>query len=768
MLLREKLAVINKKKDLERHEKNLEFIKTFKSAALGIQALLSGTSAIYTGARKSIDAVGKSIEQGTQGLFIQRLEEDGLVAAFQSRVHERNIAIEMWEVTAEGGRPGRSGDVQAQQIAAHIKEMQNNLVNRANRAGAGIKPIPGYIVRQSHNQRKIRRAGFEDWKKVIIDKLHPDTFVGIKDVNKFLFQTHQALATGVRFTTKGSGGSIVKLMGKERSLQFKSPEAWYDYNKQFGNQDLNTAVFSGVQHMAENISMMERLGSNPKDQLKKLKKAAMLELRESATKGDEFARKELAVLDSPKLDNILDVLDGTTREAAWHGLADASMGVRAWQSMSSLGQVVLSSISDIATVGAEMKYQGKGLLDSSLSGLKVAFQGRGNAEKREMARMIGVGQEGVLGSMYNRFTVEDGAPGTVSKMLRQFFKLSLMNWWNDSFKSGVTMMMAHDLAKSVKSTFTPEMIRVLKLYDIGADELPVLKQMVTQTPQTKSDIVMPESIQNVDKVVLIDYARRKGLDTQEAIDSLRDSLRSYYIDRADFAVPTPGAGEMALMTQGTKRGTVMGESLRFIMQFKAFPITYLSKLYGRETLGRVNEGVSQGGFTGFREGLKDGKGSMAGLAHLIISSTVLGYTAVAAKDLAAGRTPSDPSNEETWRRALIQGGGMGLYGDILLGEFNRYGQGFTATLLGPTASDIERVAEMYGKAKTGTLKGSELFSFFKSNTPYQNLFYTKAGFDYLIAFQIMDRLSPGYLRRLQSQQKQRGSEYIVPPSTFVR
>ena len=40
-----------------------------------------------------------------------------------------------------------------------------------NSAGAWIAKLPGYIVRQSHDGDRIRKAGLEAWKDFIRDRL---------------------------------------------------------------------------------------------------------------------------------------------------------------------------------------------------------------------------------------------------------------------------------------------------------------------------------------------------------------------------------------------------------------------------------------------------------------------------------------------------------------------------------------------------------------------------------------------------------------------
>jgi hypothetical protein len=68
-----------------------------------------------------------------------------------------------------------------------------------------------------------------------------------------------------------------------------------------------------------------------------------------------------------------------------------------------------------------------------------------------------------------------------------------------------------------------------------------------------------------------------------------------------------------------------------------------------------------------------------------VTSTVLGYAAMTAKDMLKGKTPRDPKDPNTIIKAFTQGGGAGIYGDFLFGEYNRFGQSPLETAAGPDA-----------------------------------------------------------------------------------
>ena len=159
----------------------------------------------------------------------------------------------------------------------------------------------------------------------------------------------------------------------------------------------------------------------------------------------------------------------------------------------------------------------------------------------------------------------------------------------------------------------------------------------------------------------------------------------FFSDNADSAIPTPQGRERAMMNAGTQRGTVLGEALRALMQLKAFPITYVTKGMSEQYIAKQQAG----------------KSGLFGLAQMMIGTTVMGYIAMTTKDILKGRSPSEVYSEEeglntqTFTRAFTQGGGAGIYGDFIFGEFNRFGRSPLETFAGPTFGTTSDILKLY-------------------------------------------------------------------------
>jgi hypothetical protein len=240
----------------------------------------------------------------------------------------------------------------------------------------------------------------------------------------------------------------------------------------------------------------------------------------------------------------------------------------------------------------------------------------------------------------------------------------------------------------------------------------------------------------------------------DARDELETLVRSYLLDRSSFAVLRPDAKTRAIALQGTLPGTPEGEAIRMLMQFKSYPISFIQKILGREVYGQ------------------EGAERVSGLFQVMAITTIFGYMAMAAKDLAKGKEPRellDPETGLNWKTvgaAMQQGGGLGIYGDFLFGEMrNRAGQGFLATVAGPTFGEVDRLADIWGRLKAGDDAGAASFNLLLSNTPFGNHFMLRPAADYLFLRSITEAINPGALRRMEEKTtKEKEQEWMIRPS----
>jgi hypothetical protein len=735
--------------------------------------ILVGSVKNYKGGRMSVDARRQGIQNDGAGLLLAELQKNDLVGLFQSSQLDEMIYKELFDGF------GTSGNAEARQIAEAIQRVQKNLLNRKNRNGANIGELASYVVRQRHDPNRLRDAGFDQWYNDIVPLLDVEkTFDGVRGGavgrKAFLREAYNHLESGNFQKTSSVTGedgkvdpltafkgpaNLAKKLSGSRVLHFRDGKSSYQYANKYSGKNLINSVLDGISNDAESIALMEVLGTNPE---------AMLE---TIIRG----RDDITDRGARRLRNALKELDGTTRAvgAAQKKVLGLDMtataaSVRALQNMSKLGFATISSFSDIASKATLLQREtGRSFFESYNEAILDVMRGFTDTQKREFSYYLGTGVDTFLGSVHSRFAADDQLPGMMTKAQQTYFKLNGMQFWNSAQKDGVAKILAADLAKNVGKRFDDlpvELRTTLELYDINAQELALFRGVDRQGPDGR-EYVFPSMVDEIDDAALDAAASVRFQRTnitpemrQQFRDDLRTRIAAYYADSADAAVPTPGARERAIMNQGTKRGTPIGEAIRMIAQFKSFPITFVTKGLQRQYYGQKAVGRS----------------GAIGIAQLMVGTTAMGYIANATKDILKGREPREVLTREralkSFTEAFVAGGGAGIYGDFLFGEYNRYGQSFTQTLAGPTFGTLDDVARIYGSMMSGDIDkaGERAVNFISRNVPGANLFYLKMGIDYLFLHGISEMMNPGYMRRLERRiERDTGSEFYLPPSEFA-
>ncbi|MDP9511398.1 hypothetical protein Q7O56_20375 [Pseudomonas protegens] len=751
---------------------------------LGIESLLVGTNLSRQGSRLSVAAEQKALGDAYIGGLIHDLERADLTAVLAKGSADVDIADALWRI----GNDLDTSKVNDQvvEIARIIQRYQEAARIDANRAGASIGKMPGYIARQSHDSEKIGAAGFNKWVEEIRPRLDPRTFDGVSDEGKFLRGVFDGLVSGdhLKFNAdaKPNGfkgpANIAKKMSQERVLHFKDGVAWHEYNQLYGTGNLREAVLRGLDLSGQNTALMRRLGTNPEANLNMAMDILKEDLRKS---GDTAALQNFNTARNTMIDNRFKEVSGQTRIPGNATQARIAANVRAWQSMSKLGGALLSSFSDLPVAASEMRYQGKSFLGSLAEMVSGLTKGRGSLEQREILSSFGVYADSMRGEIMRRFSADDSMGGRMSRGMGLFFKLNGLSWWTDANKASAGLMMAHHLAQNkgrAWGSMDESLRRTLSLYDIDAGKWDLLRGMDSRMADGRNYLTA-DGISDIPAERIGEYLADQGRKVsdsaiRETRESLDRSLRAYVNDRVSYAVLEPDARTRSIMNQGTQPGTMMGDLNRFLLQFKSFPAAFMQKTLGRELYGRGYAPTPLGqSFRGGRDiagvALKGllgkGNGEMAGIAQLLLWSTAFGYLSMASKDVFKGREPRPADDPKTWIAAMVQGGGFGIYGDFMFGAANRFGNSAAETAVGPSFGTAFELINLWNRIREGDDAASSALRLAQNNTPFLNLFYSRIAMDHLFLYSVQEALNPGSLRRTEQRiQKENGQEFLVRPS----
>jgi hypothetical protein len=741
---------------------------------LGLESFLVGTNVARPGARRSVAAEQKQLSQAYIAGFLNDIEKEGLLPFLTRGDLDQDIADSLWRIGMD--RPLDDLSKEAVSIAKIMQKYQETARIDANRAGAFIRKLPGYVVRQSHDPYKLQRAGFKQWRDEIVPLLDERTFEAGSDVDGFLLSAYNGLVSGIHLkvsTPEPTGfkgpRNLAKKVSAERVLHFKDGVAWNQYNKVYGTGSLREAFLGGIDRSGQSTGLMRRLGTNPEGNFD-----AALDDLQIEFKNDPEAMRRFQDDRRGMLKTRFAEIDGSASIAVNHTGARVAANVRAWQSMAKLGGAVISAMTDLPVAASEMRYQGKGMLSSMGTLIGGMVSGKKPAEQREILSSMGVFFDSVRGEVVSKFSADDSLGGKMSRAQQLFFKMNGLTWWTDTMRSTAALMMSHHLAYNRTLNWdqmNPDLRRTLELFDFDAGKWDLVRGTGAKLADGR-EYMTTQGIDDIPEADLAGYLTSKGRTANTAAigelrEELRGGLRSYITDRASYAVIEPDARTRAMMRRGTQPGTVAGELLRFIGQFKAFPTAILQKSFGRELYGRGYQPGAYGANPGREliQAMKSGNGEKLGIAQLMLWTTLFGYGAMATKDLIKGREPRPADDPKTWVAAMLQGGALGLYGDFLFGEANRFGGGLTQSLSGPALGLIDGGYDVLARLRDGDDTAAAAFRFAIQNTPFANLFYTRSAMDYLFLHSVQEALNPGSLRRMERRiEKENAQQFLLRPS----
>ena len=747
-------------KALENYEKIIDAVTMSNGKINPIEAVNGYLVGMQKFSKITRDSIG--LKQTT----LENVEITKLVNAI------RNLGKDAWNDFSEGridleimremlGEP--TGVKGAKDIARILKQSQNSWRLRLNDLGANIGELDDWITRTTHNTEKMAVASkssrlIDDnrlaWVEYIQTRLNlKRTFADVNDpveISKILSSIYDSLMTGDHLKHGGTNSiygtkNVTNRLNSSRVLHFKDLQARQEYNIKFGEPSLQTSVFNVLTSSAKNIVMMQELGTNPQDTFNKI-----LALLKKKYKSSDY--KIVRDLNFENFRGSFAQIDGSANIAGSQTLAKIGEVVRSTGDMARLGGTTITSVADLAPYMASTNFQGRGLL----TGLFEAINGLlGGNPKAAMEAFEVVGNSIVVANRGNIYS--DGADsfGGLNNLRNKFFKWNGLNGWVASLKSSMALGVSKfygSLSETKFFNLEKRERNFLTLYGIDEGKWNMLRSIKTLAVDNKRYLTA-EAAKDIPDSVVNSYVGRKlsARELRNFKNDLELTWRNVLNDQGTHGTPEPDSQIRSITKMGTVKGTYMGELNSFIMQYKNFSVSLYKKILRREM---DSYGPDESKLIG---------ASM--LASTLMLGTIFGYMVISIKDMLSGRSPRDPKKLSVVMQAFVQGGGGGIYGDFLMSEVqNQYGNGVFETALGPTASDIKKFIDMVKTMNEPKKAGKKFLQLAEGHTPFINLYYTKAAYDYLIGYQIKEYLDPGFFKRMKDRNEEnRGQTYYFKP-----
>lgn len=651
-----------------------------------------------------------------------------------------------------------TGDAAARGFARIWEDTHEWLRQRFNAAGGAIGKLERWGLPQSHDARALREAGLERWKAEIMPRLdasrmtHPLTGKAVDpaELDGILDDIWRNVVTEGWHDRQPSmrafgRGALANQRAEHRFLIFKSADDWLAYARAFGaGGDVFGAMMGHINMMARDIAALEILGPNPNGMVEWIKQAVTKQAKlHQAGRKSSFAGDPKRALDrANKANKAIDALWGSIRgelETPVNSRMAATFGaIRSLVTASVMGSAALSSISDVATSTIARRFAG--ISGSALGDIVKAF---GGATEREAvaAGLILDSAMHVFHAQARYIGTLDG-PGWSQFIADRVLALSGLTAWTQAGKHAFGLAFMHEAANLAGKSFDqlPDAFRnTFRRHGITPADWEFLRTRQLHDMGSGAKILRPTEV-------------------AIANERLAERYLSMIQKETAFAVPEGGHRSRVALLNQNQPGTLMGEVLRSFAMFKSFGVVFVI-LHGLRVTNLLRAGQA--------------RKAAAYAGALLISTTFFGGLSLQLKQLAAGRDPRDMRDKAFWGAAMLQGGGLGIYGDFFFANVNRYGGGFSQTLAGPV---VQRANDLWNLEAGNLVQlasgekthfGRELARFLKGNVPGSNIWYLRTAWERNVMDQLQYLADPEAAKAFRRQQRywQRnyGQEYWWRP-----
>lgn len=662
------------------------------------------------------------------------------------------------EIFGEG-----TGDAAARQMARSWEAAAELLRQQFNALGGAIAKLDRWHLPQNHNVLKVRKATFPEWSDVarpLLDRAamrdratgKPLTDAQLDVVLRDVYDTVRSKGWDQREPSGAvKGRSMVSRHMDSRVMMFKDAQSWLAYHEKFGDGDAYASMMGHIDLMSREIGAMRAMGPNPRATIRymgdRVQKAASLA-------GDAKA-ENAAKAASAKLDTLFSHFIGDANDPVNGTIGRVFSSTRQFLTAAQLGGAVLSALTDVGFQRVTARFNG--LPHWKIMRRQLSLLNPANAEDRKLAVRLGLIAEewSTIAASQMRYTGEVVSGSWSRSLADGVLRVSGLSAWTQAGRWAFGMeFMAHLADHSGKSfeALPDVMRRALTRYAISPDDWNIIRA----TPHYKADaggFLRPD-----------DIVSRGDLDPQAA-DDLATKLLDMIHSETEFAVPSTSVVGKAAIISDARPGTFAGEFLRSTLMYKNFAVTLMHT--------HLMRGATQAGaWNKFKY-----------FSSLMVHTTLMGALVIQLKDIARGKDPRPMADDDVGvspkflTAAMMQGGGLGLFGDFLFSGSDRFGHSKAVAAAGPMAGFLSDTFDLLAGNATDAMKGEktnfgrDAVKYAGRYTPGASLWYLR----YMIERGLLDTVQgmvddgaeKSFAARRQSWGREQAADYFSPPGSGV-
>jgi hypothetical protein len=630
-----------------------------------------------------------------------------------------------------------SGNETVKAMAAPIKDMFESLRQQFNAAGGAIGKLENWGLPQRHDAAALINRGLDEWRNYIRPMLdmskmrHPLTGqpIRVDELDQVLEDIWTSITTDGWATREPTrqrmGASLANQRAEHRFLVFKNSDAWSQYQRDFGGGANEwAAVMMHLRGMASDIAAMQILGPNPSGTIEWMKQFVQKEAalhsigKPSRFSGNPKTARRRAAYTEWRIQSVWDDIRGAQNQPAMQALSRGAGAIRNIVTAAKLPAAALSAIGDFGTQTMARSFAMGGASTSPVNVMKDVIK-YATPEGRADAVAAGLILDASLEMMNReaRFAGTQLGKGWTAYVADRTLALTGLTAITQAQKFAFGMAFQREVAAALGKAWDDipaPLLQSFRRYGIRDSDWERMQRAALHDLGSGVMVLRPRELAARDKKLAMRYV-------------------GMIMGETEYAVPSGNHRSRSLTLGGTRPGTVPGELMRTFAQFKSFGVVF-AMLHGSRIMEQV-----------WRRDMKTLAGYAGGMA---ISMAFFGALSLQLKEMKEGRDPRPMNTPEFWTAAMMQGGGIGIYGDFLFADFNRFGNDLATTAAGPAWGPIAD----FGKLTLGNLAqlasgddpkfGRELVTFAKKNLPGQNYWYWKLAWERMVWDQVQYMVDP--------------------------
>lgn len=569
-------------------------------------------------------------------------------------------------------------DPTAKLLAQEIFEVYDYMRRLANMWGAAIPVNPNRRLPQTHDRLKVGAVPKDQWVDEHLSRLdwdlmrYDDKPIPAASRVEILGRVYDAIRTdGNSRITPGhtSAEHLASRLSKERFLYYKDAKSYLEMQKKYGSGNIFQQTIAMIDSMSRDIATLEKLGPNPNGMKNFLanavnKKAADAELVKPTRRGKTQVKKAAEALElfdrQYNLHNLL-VLNGEENVMA--------------QTMATARTAVLGSLLSSAYI--------PNLFGDLFMANFVRFANRLPATTyiTSYLRHFIPNRENRLRAVRSGL-IADSATSMAQSYQRYFGPMDGAMW---SQRYSDVVLRASFLTphtQAMRWGFGMEMMgQLADLRTTSYDNLPFVK-MFRDNGITEADWNLLRSTPVHEEggatwlrpVDLADRAEGNSAQNQLVANKFLDMLQVLTRE----AAPVSTGRVRAMLGQDLSATSLSGQVMRTGSALMSFPFTILM-VHGKKLMNM------------------DPKDGVRNAAAFFAFLTLAGAFITQTREIIGGRDPMDMTTPDFWLRSIVNGGSLGIYGDVIFGAIEASQGGVASEFAtGPMVEFYDRTSGLTG------------------------------------------------------------------------